>query len=99
MLRKVFRTGNSVVVSLPRDALELLGIGEGSEVSIDLDRENRQILITLHEGPLAVWESMRLLRTKWQNLSNNIDLPLERFPDDELSNCRTGSLCACPFIR
>ena len=54
MLRKVFRTGNSVVVSLPRDALELLGIGEGSEVSVDLDRENRQILITPHEEPLAV---------------------------------------------
>lgn len=42
MLRKVFRTGNSVVVSLPRDALELLGIHEGSEVSVDLDREKKK---------------------------------------------------------
>jgi putative addiction module antidote len=54
MLRKVFRTGNSVVVSLPRDALELLGIREGSEVSVDLDRENKKILIAAVEEPLAV---------------------------------------------
>ena len=53
MLRKVFRTGNSVVVSLPRDALELLGIREGADVSLDLDRENRQIVITPVEEPLA----------------------------------------------
>ena len=53
MLRKVFRTGNSVVVSLPRDALELLGIREGADVSLNLDRENRQIVITPVEEPLA----------------------------------------------
>ena len=54
MLRKVFRTGNSVVVSLPRDALEILGIGVGANVSVDLDRENRQIVITPVEEPLAM---------------------------------------------
>jgi antitoxin MazE len=54
MLRKVFRTGNSVVVSLPKDAREILGIGVGANVSVDLDRENRQIVITLAEEPLAM---------------------------------------------
>ncbi|MFC2055130.1 AbrB/MazE/SpoVT family DNA-binding domain-containing protein [Chloroflexota bacterium] len=54
MLRKVFRTGNSVVVSLPKDALEILGIRVGADVSVDLDRENRQIVITLAEEPLAI---------------------------------------------
>ena len=49
----MFRTGNSVVVSLPKDALELLGIGVGANVSVDLDRENRQIVITLVEEPLT----------------------------------------------
>lgn len=53
MLRKVFKTGNSVVVSLPKDALELLGISEGSDVSIDLDREKRQVVISPAEEPLA----------------------------------------------
>ena len=54
MLRKVFRTGNSVVISLPRDALEYLGLEEGADVSVDLDREKRQIVITPVEMPLAV---------------------------------------------
>lgn len=54
MLRKVFKTGNSVVISLPKDALDLLGIREGSDVSIDFDRENRQVIISPVEGPLAV---------------------------------------------
>ncbi|HXF69068.1 MAG TPA: AbrB/MazE/SpoVT family DNA-binding domain-containing protein [Thermoflexus sp.] len=46
MLRKIFRTGNSAVVSLPKDALELLGLREGSEVSVEVDRERRRIIIT-----------------------------------------------------
>ena len=54
MLRKVFKTGNSVVISLPRDALELLGISEGSDVSVDLDRKKRQIVISPAKAPLAV---------------------------------------------
>ncbi|MGB7114833.1 MAG: AbrB/MazE/SpoVT family DNA-binding domain-containing protein [Anaerolineales bacterium] len=54
MLLNVFRTGNSVVVSLPKDALELLGIRAGADVSVDLDRENRQIVIALVEEPLAM---------------------------------------------
>ncbi len=53
MLRKVFKTGNSVVVSLPKDALELLGIQEGSEVSVDLDRDKKQVVISAIEEPLA----------------------------------------------
>lgn len=54
MLRKVFRTGNSVVVSLPKEAIELLGISEGSDIAIELDREKRQIVISPVKEPLAV---------------------------------------------
>jgi antitoxin component of MazEF toxin-antitoxin module len=43
-----------VVISLPRDALEYLGLEEGADVSVDLDREKRQIVITPVEMPLAV---------------------------------------------
>jgi putative addiction module antidote len=45
MLRKIFKTGNSVVISLPKEALEDLQIAEGSVVNIEVDRENRQIII------------------------------------------------------
>jgi len=54
MLRKVFRTGNSMVVSLPRAALEFLGIREGAEVEVALDRENRQVIIIPVEVPLSI---------------------------------------------
>ena len=53
MLRKVFRTGNSVVVSLPREALDYLDIQEGTQIEVDLDRENRQVIIKPVEMPLA----------------------------------------------
>ncbi len=52
MVRKIFRTGNSMVVSLPKDALDLLGLAEGAEVSVDLDRDRRQIVIAPVETPL-----------------------------------------------
>jgi putative addiction module antidote len=53
MQRKIFKTGNSVVVSLSREMLEPLGITEGQDVSIELDRENRQIVIRPVERPVA----------------------------------------------
>jgi len=54
MIRKTFKTGNSFVISLPREVLEYLGIQEGSEVSVELDRERRQIVIT----PINVLKTM-----------------------------------------
>jgi antitoxin MazE len=53
MLRKIFKTGNSVVVSLPRDALEQLGVAEGADVQVELDEQNRQIIIRPVERPVA----------------------------------------------
>ena len=46
MVRKVFRTGNSTVISIPKDDLEYLGLAEGSDVSVELDRKRHQIIIT-----------------------------------------------------
>jgi putative addiction module antidote len=45
MLRKIFKTGNSIVVSLPREMLEPLGVAEGTDVSVELDRAHGQIII------------------------------------------------------
>ena len=53
MLRKIFRTGNSVVISLPREMLEYLNINEGAEVEVNLDRENRQVILKPADLPLA----------------------------------------------
>ena len=46
MLRKIFRTGNSIVVSIPKDILDELQISEGQDVSVELDSQQRQIVIS-----------------------------------------------------
>jgi len=45
MRRTLFRTGNSIVVSLPEDALDRLGWSEGSEVSVELDEAQQRVVI------------------------------------------------------
>ena len=62
MLRKIFRTGNSIVVSIPRDILDELKLSEGEEVSIELDSQQRQIVISPIERPLAVGVDERFAR-------------------------------------
>jgi antitoxin MazE len=54
MLRKIFRTGNSIVVSIPKYFLDELDLSEGEDVSIELDRQQRQIVISPIEKDLAV---------------------------------------------
>ena len=46
MARKVFRTGNSTVVSLPVDVLETVGLELGDEVTVVADPEHHRIIIT-----------------------------------------------------
>jgi putative addiction module antidote len=45
MLRKVFKTGNSAVVSIPQEYLDALGIAQGEEVSVELDPEGGMLLL------------------------------------------------------
>ena len=53
MLRKLFKTGNSIVVSLPKDIIEPLGVSEGTDVSVELDREKGQVIIRPVEQPVV----------------------------------------------
>lgn len=46
MIRRLFKTGNSIVLSLPREILEDLGIGSGHEVNIEMDKEQRQVILS-----------------------------------------------------
>lgn len=45
MERKIFKTGNSLVISLPRESLLNLGLHEGSEVQVTVDEESGRIII------------------------------------------------------
>ena len=53
MLREVYKSGNSIVISLPKEALELLSISKGSTVVLELNREKRKIILSTIETPLA----------------------------------------------
>jgi putative addiction module antidote len=46
MIRRLFKTGNSIVLSLPKEILEDLGIKDGENVNLELDREQRRVIIT-----------------------------------------------------
>lgn len=45
MQRKIFKTGNSLVVSLPKDAIEELQMTEGTMVSVYFERVNKKLII------------------------------------------------------
>jgi putative addiction module antidote len=53
MLRKIFKTGNSLVVSLPKEVLEPLGISDGADVSVELNRKKSEIIIRPTRSPLV----------------------------------------------
>lgn len=53
MVRKLFKTGNSLVVSLPRESIELLGLHEGSELDVAIDIDQRRIVLSPAEPPVA----------------------------------------------
>ena len=52
MSRKIFRTGNSAVVSLSAEVLETVGLELGDSVTVVADPEQRQIIITPAETSL-----------------------------------------------
>lgn len=53
MVRKIFKTGNSFVISLPREFLQLLGLQEGSEVNVAVDQDEGRIIIERAQPLLA----------------------------------------------
>jgi antitoxin component of MazEF toxin-antitoxin module len=44
-IRKIFRAGNSCVVSLPLNMLKGLGLKDGSHVSVEINRELRELVL------------------------------------------------------
>lgn len=43
-IRKIFRAGNSLVVSLPREALERMGLAEGSRLILTVEPDRRALV-------------------------------------------------------
>lgn len=44
-VRKIFKAGNSCVVSLPINMLKALGLRDGSHVSVEVNRESRELVL------------------------------------------------------
>lgn len=44
-VRKIFKAGNSCVVSLPADMLKALSLRDGSHVVIEINRESRELIL------------------------------------------------------
>lgn len=44
-IRKVFRAGNSLVISLPRQVLETMGLQEGSRLMVNVERNRRALVL------------------------------------------------------
>jgi len=53
MIRRLFRTGNSVVLSLPQEILDNLGVTNGGRVSIEMDKQQKRAVITPLDKPLS----------------------------------------------
>jgi putative addiction module antidote len=45
MQRKIFKMGNSLVVSLPKDAIEEMKISEGTVVNVYYDRVTSKLIV------------------------------------------------------
>ena len=54
MIRRLFRTGNSTVLSLPKEVLDDLGIKDGESVNLELDHKHRRVIISPVEKPIAI---------------------------------------------
>ena len=54
MIRRLFKSGNSIVLSLPKEVLDDLGIQDGESVNLELDHEQRRVIITPVEKPVAI---------------------------------------------
>jgi putative addiction module antidote len=54
MIRRLFKTGNSIVLSLPKEVLDDLGIKDGENVNLELDREQRRVIITPVKKPIVI---------------------------------------------
>jgi putative addiction module antidote len=52
MGRKIYRTGNSLVVTLPKDALNQLRMREGTEVDVQVNEEQGVLIISPVKGSL-----------------------------------------------
>ena len=73
MARKIFRTGNSAVVSLPSDVMETVGLSLGDEVTVTADPERQLIVVA---AAAAAGESLPGIRS---DFLDQVDRFIDRY--------------------
>ena len=53
MIRRLCKTGNRVVLSLPQEVLDEMGIREVENVNLEWDQEQHRVIITTLESSLT----------------------------------------------
>lgn len=53
MIRRLFNSGNSVVLSMPKEYLESLGVAVGDELNVQLDRAHKRLILAPMEQKIA----------------------------------------------
>lgn len=53
LVSKIFKIGDSLVISLPEDVIEQLGLHEGSEVSVSVEAAEGRLIIELNRPAVA----------------------------------------------
>ena len=53
MIRKIFKSGNSLVISLPKESIQAVGLQEGSEVTIAVNEADGTVIIEPVKPQLA----------------------------------------------
>jgi antitoxin MazE len=54
MIRHLFKTGHSIVITFPKEVLDELGITDGESVNLEVDHELHRVIITPVEKPIAI---------------------------------------------
>ncbi len=70
MIRKIFKTGNSMVVSLPAEVTDRLGVRAGAEVTVEIDD---------HEGVIIIRPVKRSDRTITPEFARMVDAFIEEY--------------------
>jgi len=53
MVRKIFKSGNSLVISLPKETIQSVGLQEGSEVTIAVNEADGTVIVEPVKTQLA----------------------------------------------
>jgi antitoxin component of MazEF toxin-antitoxin module len=78
MQRHLLKTGNNVVLSLPDEVLDGLGIKEGDHVNLEFDRGERRVIITPVDPTLVAARSDPEFARQVEEFLNLFRLPLDQ---------------------